>query len=144
MSELVIRKCYPEHVMLIDVQEPQRRDLVNVVLTGGEIARHGVSYSAWADHRCVWAGGVLEKWPEVGFGWSLFGKGCYAYLPAITACARKMITDAPFKRVEVTVDPDFKAGHRWAKALGLTLEAERLRCYGPGGTDQALYAYWRA
>ncbi len=144
MSELVIRKCYPEHVMLIDIQDAQRAELANVALTRGAIAGHGVSWSAWYEHRCIWACGLLEKWPEVGMAWALFGKGCYKHIVPITDCARKMITDAPFKRVEVTVDPDFKAGHRWAKALGLTLEAERLRCYGPGGTDQALYAYWRA
>lgn len=143
MTEIAFRKCYPEHVLLIDIQRGQQIEHANVVLGGGEIAAHGVSQSAWLDNRCLWAGGVFEKWSEVGFGWALFGKGCYPHMAAITACAKAMITEAPYKRVEVTVDPDYDAGHRWAKALGLTLEAARLRCYGPDGRDMALYAHWR-
>lgn len=143
MSGFVIRKCYPEHVLLIDVVQPQQIERVNIALSQGAVAAQGESYSGWVDNRCVWAGGVFEKWADVGFGWALFGKGSYAHIAAITERSRQTIHNAPYKRVEVTVDPGYKAGERWAKALGLTLEAANLRCYGPGGRDMALYSYVR-
>jgi len=43
-------------------------------------------------------------------------------------------------RIEMTVDCDFPQGHRWAKMLGFTMEAERMRGYRPDGGDCALYA----
>lgn len=47
-----------------------------------------------------------------------------------------------FKRVEATVDIDFRQGHRWMKSLGFVVEAERMRYSGMAG-DQTLYAkYW--
>jgi hypothetical protein len=47
-----------------------------------------------------------------------------------------------FKRVEATVDIDFEQGHRWMKALGFVVEANRMKYSGLAG-DQTLYAkYW--
>ena len=40
----------------------------------------------------------------------------------------------------MTVDCEFEQGHRWAKMLGFTMEAERMRAYRPDGGDVALYA----
>lgn len=135
------RKCYPDHLLSIDVIKWQTIERANVVMTGGAVANHGVAMSGWVRGRCLWAGGVIQKWPGVGFGWALFGRGSYDHIEFITECARGMIRDPSYKRVEITVEPDYKAGHRWARALGMTLEAERLRCYGPGGRDMALYSY---
>jgi hypothetical protein len=143
MTYAVIRKCYPEHLLGIDVIRPQRVEMTSLALSGGKIAEHGTSESVWASHRCIWAGGVVEKWTDVGMGWALFGKGSYAHLGVITQCAKALIYNSPFRRVEICVEPGYAAGHRWAKALGLTLDAANLRCYGPGGRDMALYSFVR-
>lgn len=138
---ITIRQCYPEHIMLINPHRRQRFEMITP--QSAKVAEHGIAQSIWIDHHCVWAGGIFEKWQDVGMGWALFGEGSYSCLDAITDCARDMIFGAPYKRVEITVEPDFKAGHRWMRRLGMSLEAPLLRCYGPGGRDMALYAHIR-
>lgn len=44
------------------------------------------------------------------------------------------------RRVEIAVDCEFDRAHRWARALGFTLEAPRMRAYEADGRDCALYA----
>lgn len=54
--------------------------------------------------------------------------------------AERYLAVQPYRRIEATVDCDFKEGHRWALALGFELEAERMRKYDPAGRDHSLYA----
>lgn len=54
--------------------------------------------------------------------------------------ARAYLRRAKLRRVEMVVDCEFAAAHRWARALGFTLEAPRMRGYDADGRDCALYA----
>ena len=45
----------------------------------------------------------------------------------------------PYKRVEMHVDYEFKAGHRWAKMLGFKVDAPRMEHSGFYGNDETLY-----
>lgn len=54
--------------------------------------------------------------------------------------ARGYLARVNARRVEMVVDCDFPAAHRWARALGFQLEAARMRRYDIDGRDCALYA----
>lgn len=54
--------------------------------------------------------------------------------------AKTFLGVLPYRRVEAVVDVDFRAGHRWVRALGFEQEAARMRGYELDGRDCALYA----
>jgi RimJ/RimL family protein N-acetyltransferase len=51
----------------------------------------------------------------------------------------EFLDNAPYRRIEATVDVGFKQGHRWIKMLGFELEGY-MRAYRPDGADMLLYA----
>lgn len=98
------------------------------------------TYTALYKDRVVLCAGVIEYWPGRGEGFAIFDKNCREIFSEIHYCVKAFLDSCPVKRVEAAVHVDFKAGHRWAKALGLKLEAPILRSYLPGGGDCSLYA----
>lgn len=54
--------------------------------------------------------------------------------------AQRFIALLPHRRLEMTVDCEFAAGHRLARMLGFECEAERMLAIHPEGGDMALYA----
>ena len=48
-----------------------------------------------------------------------------------------------YKRLEMYVNCDFENGHRWAKALGFTVEAPKMRNFALDGHDQTMYSLIR-
>lgn len=95
-----------------------------------------------ATGRIAACGGLNKCWPGRAEAWAIFDlqlKSTAIFL-AIHNAVRNVLDACDFKRIECTVESDFKAGHRWAKALGFELEAPKLRAYMPGGADVSLYA----
>lgn len=72
--------------------------------------------------------------------WALMGAGAGKNMVAIHRGTQRFLDMQSARRIELTVLCDFEAGHRWAKMLGFTLEAERMKGYDPDGRDHALYA----
>jgi ABC-type branched-subunit amino acid transport system substrate-binding protein len=62
------------------------------------------------------------------------------HMVRITKAVRRFLQACPYRRVEMTVDLDFEAGHRWANMLGFRLEAGRMLAYRPDGGTCSLYA----
>ena len=139
---MLFRKCHPEHVLLIEAQASQRSQFAASLGPAlGSIATEGEAYSGWHDHRCLMAGGVAPKWRGVGVGWTLLSEACGPHMLAITRKTRAVVRGSGYRRVEFYVLAGFEAGHRWARQLGFTKEADCMRGFCPDGRDMALYAY---
>lgn len=96
------------------------------------------SWTAVVDGSIVACAGTIVMWPGRHSAW--------AFMTAATAKHMRFITSAVLKnieglkgRIEMTVQADFPAGHRWAKILGFRVEAPLLRAYGPDGADHVGY-----
>lgn len=85
--------------------------------------------------------GAVEYWPGRALVWAVLGDAVDAqFFPVLHREAKLFLDGLPMARLEAAVDCDFDAGHRWAKALGFKVEAERMRKFHMDGRDCALYA----
>ncbi len=98
------------------------------------------SFTAFIDGRPVGAAGVLPQWEHRSVAWAYLTKVTPHQFIAIHKAVKFFLDGCDIPRLEITVDCDFTAGHRWAKMLGFTMEAERMIKYAPDGRDCALYA----
>lgn len=99
------------------------------------------SYTLLKDGNPVLCGGVTELWKERGLLWSFIGSdmSINEFVEA-HYLVKYYLTLLEYRRLEMYVDVDFKAGHRWAKLLGFELEAERMKAFHPNGSASSMYA----
>lgn len=100
----------------------------------------GHSFAGVVGDQVVGIAGAVELSEGRAQGWAQVGANAGPYWPGIHGAVLRFLDLAPYRRIEITVDCDFPAAHRWARALGFVCEAERMRCYTPSGRDHALYA----
>lgn len=83
----------------------------------------------------IFGGTVLG--PSVVRAWAILSRD----IPMIwaTRAAQKLLSEAPFRRVEITADVDFQQANKWAEMLGFQREGVMSQA-GPNGEDFALYA----
>ena len=128
------------HLAAIKLQESQL--YLSEWVTHGQaeaLAKHP-SYTAVADDVTLGAAGVIPMWQGRAMAWSFIANtGPDNFLKCHHA-VRRFLKDCMVPRIEMTVDCDTAPAHRWARLLGFTMEAERMRGYSPDGRDCALYA----
>lgn len=101
----------------------------------------GKSWSAIADGRPICVGGHYEIWRNRAYSWGLLSAAAGPHMLSLTRAIRSELDAAPFARIEMVVERDFRAGRRWAEMLGYTLETpEPLRCFLPSGRDAWIYS----
>lgn len=135
-----------------DIQPEQREGLAKwgsyeagkalLDLGGGETVRCAETI------QILCCAGVCRKYPQsnaVGLAWAFFVENVGSRMVPITRRVRQYLHEQHrnFNRIEMICDPEFKIIPRWAKLIGMTLEHERLRGFGPEGEDQSLWARWR-
>jgi hypothetical protein len=98
------------------------------------------SYTILIKGRIVACCGVIEYWKDRGEAWSIIDRYSKAEFVLLFRTVKKLLEDAPIRRIEATINKNFPAGHRWIKLLGFELEAETLKSYGLTGDDYSLYA----
>jgi hypothetical protein len=99
------------------------------------------SNTVFRDGRPICCGGVIEQRPDYGILWSFVGSDVTPYdFRTLHHLVSLFIADLPYRRLEMHVDTNFRNGHRWAKALGFTCEAYRMRGFLLNGGDASLYA----
>lgn len=129
-----------EHFASLDIQPAQAhvRDFVNA----GELAsiEDQNAFTCLHDGRALACFGYVEIYPHRAQIWGLLAASCGRHMTGVTRVARRFIASLPHRRIEMDVDTEFDAGHRWARMLGFQLEAPRLRRYGMNGGDTAIYA----
>lgn len=136
--------CFPEHIRAIDVQAAQVTDKAFLELPAATlILASTFARSAFVGARCVGAAGIIPMWPGRDCVWALLSGQAGPVLRPLVRRILWVLDHWPTPRVEASVRVDFKAGHKFAKALGFVCEAKRMRGYFPDGTDAALYARCR-
>jgi hypothetical protein len=139
---LEFRVCKPGHLAYIAVQEAQRVDQAVMLKTDyAEIACSHIALSAWVGNECVGAAGIVPLYPHRAVAWALLSKNIGLALVPATRKIRRVLDADMTPRIEMTVAVDFKAGHTWARLVGMKLETpEPLRKHGARGEDEMLYA----
>lgn len=100
----------------------------------------GNAYTICDDDEILAIAGVMDIGEGRGYAWSYLARDVGTRMVQVTRVVRRYLKIAPFRRIEMAVDCGFAEAHRWAKMLGFTLEAERMRSYAVDGRDCALYA----
>ena len=98
------------------------------------------SYTATLDGHPVGAGGIIPQWAGRSIAWAFIAEVGPKNFLYIHRAVKRFIDSCYVKRLEITVDCEFEAGHRWAGMLGFTKELDRMVAYRPDGGDCALYA----
>lgn len=99
------------------------------------------SFSAIDDDGTVLAcAGVVLMTEGRGVAWAYLSRDIGNKMTAVTRAVKRYLQLSSLWRIEMHVDCDFDAGHRWAKMLGFKMECERMRAFTPDKRDCALYA----
>jgi hypothetical protein len=101
----------------------------------------GQAWAALAGEHPVAIGGIYEIWRGRSYVWALLGRDVGPHMLPLTRAIRSELDAAPFARIEMVVEKDFRAAMRWAVALGFQLETPvALRCFLPSGRDAWIYS----
>lgn len=135
------RPCKQEHLALIRPQEHDR-EMLQAYMSPEfkELLDCSFGISAWVEHKPVGAAGIIPLHANCGLAWAMLGNDAGPYMLQLTRKVRNALDITPYKRVEMRVVCEFEEGHRWAKALGFTVEAPRMRKSSSRGNDETLYA----
>jgi len=138
---ICIERLRPEHLPALRLQTVQ--SAAQAVLTedfGRDlVAQKGVAWTAIQDGQVIAAAGIAEMWQDRGLGWALFSEAALANFTLIHRMTRKVLAEAPWRRVEVAVDVNHAEGMRWAERLGFSYEGT-MKAYTIDGRDCHLYA----
>lgn len=129
-----------EHFWAIDVQPSQRYAREYAEPEAIKALEKANSFTCMVDDKPLCVFGYTPLYPTRATIWAFISKDAAPYFLHMTRIAKRMIDALPYKRIEMEVDYDFKEGHRWARMLGFTLEAERLRGFRIDGGDSSVYA----
>lgn len=130
------------HLKYLNVQDRQRQELAVLAASGGAAALEPyTALSAWRDGACIACAGLIPITAHRAVAWALVGRTAGPSLLAVANKVKRVIELTAYRRVEFTVADGFKNGHRFAKALGATLETpEPMKAYGAFGGDEYMYA----
>lgn len=99
------------------------------------------AFSAIDDDGTVYGcSGIVRVTEHRGIAWAYLARGTREKMIPVTRAVKRYLDIAPFVRIEMQVDCEFEAGHRWARMLGFEMECERMRAFSPDLRDHALYA----
>jgi hypothetical protein len=101
----------------------------------------GQAWGALVGDHPICIGGLYEIWRGRAYAWALLGRDAGPHMVSLTRAIRFQLDAAPFARIEMVVEKDFRAAARWAVMLGYELETPvALRCFLPSGRDAWIYS----
>lgn len=131
----------PAHLYNLNVQEAQRWTMAYIDPFMAQALEGMWSNTVFKNGHPICCGGVVAQRPDYGIVWSFVGADVTAVdFLSLHRLVKTFIGSLPFRRVEMHVDCEFTNGHRWAKALGFSMEAARMRGFLLNGGDASLYA----
>ena len=140
MADLTYLPCAIEHLKLIKPQPGSDVDKAHFLNPGFEyMVRDHFAISGWLGPKCLMAAGIVGLYKHRAVAWALVGADAGPYLRQLTNKVRDALDISPYQRIEMLVDYQFDAGHRWAKMLGFEVEAEKMRMSGFYGNDETMY-----
>lgn len=119
----------PWHLDVIETQDAQKG-----VGTFGDT---GIAFTL-IDGRILACYGAIKIWEGRWAAWAVLSRYARERMLSVTRHVKNVMPQAD-GRLEIIVESDFKEGLRWAKMLGYTLEAERMKNF-LNGKDYALLA----
>lgn len=133
------------HLEFLTPQPAQAREHAALVSAGGaSMLEQYVSLSAWDGLTCIGCAGLIPIRPHRAMAWALLGGRLGPHMGEVVRKIRRVVAAAPYRRVEFTVAEGFNNGHRFARALGATLETpEPMQGYGAFGNAEFMYAIVR-
>jgi hypothetical protein len=136
-----IARMRPEHVAGFRLQPKQAMLAGNLADQDyvASLVASGHAYAALLDGRAIAFGGCIEMWKERAYMWSLIGEDAGPHMRTLVRAADGFLKAALWRRIEVAVASDFRAGHRLVRLLGFEYEG-RMRAFSPDGADHDLYA----
>ena len=125
----------------VELQSAQQylRCIVDVRADFTELAEQGLVWTVEHDGVILGIGGLEPQWENRATVFALLSDDSGPHFKAIHSAVVEFLDNAPYRRIEATVDVGFKQGHRWVKMLGFELEGY-MRAYRPDGADMLLYA----
>lgn len=96
------------------------------------------SWTIFADDEVVACGGTLEMWPGRHTAWMQLNAFSAKHMLFITRATLAVLQKLE-GRIELTVQRDFRAGHKWAHMLGFCIETMDMLRYGPDGETHTGY-----
>jgi hypothetical protein len=129
-----------EHLQRMIVQQKQQGMESLVTEEVFAALESGQSYTAIDGDEILACAGVVTLAPGRAGAWAYLSRDVGNRMVGVTRAVRQFLRMADYRRIEMDVDCEFLAAHRWAKMLGFTLECERRRKFTPDGRDCALYA----
>jgi hypothetical protein len=141
-----IRPFLPHHVREFKAQIRQIAEFEHVkALEESGWFRVAAQSHAWTGFNgtgVLGFAGLIPHWQGRAVAWCVLGDGVSRRnIVAVHSAVTRGVTDAfseGIERIEMTVDADFEAGHRWARLLGFTVEGRMRRYFN--GRDHFLYA----
>lgn len=131
-----------EHLRYLTPQAEQRRSHAVILASNfGAEMEANFSLSAWEGHKCIAAAGCVPIFNHRAVAWAMLSTDAAPHMLAIVRRVRKAIDMLPYRRIEISVQVDFEAGHRFAKLIGMELETPTpMRAHGANGNDEMQYA----
>jgi len=129
----------PAHLGLIKLQKLQMQLSDWVSYEQASTLAQFPSYTAFDGDTPIGAAGVMPIWQGRAQAWAFLSEmGPQNFIKCHRA-VKHFLDGCEVRRLEISVDCDFKQGHKWAEMLGFTLECERMQHYSPDGQDCASY-----
>ena len=138
---MIVRAWRRGDTEAVDLQSAQQylRCIVDVRADFTELAEKGLVWTVEHDGVILGIGGLEPQWENRATVFALLSDDSGPHFKAIHSAVVEFLDNAPYRRIEATVDVGFKQGHRWVKMLGFELEGY-MRAYRPDGADMLLYA----
>jgi hypothetical protein len=129
-----------EHLEQIVLQDAQAYLSGWVSETQGLALERTPSFTGVVNGIPVGAAGIIPQWKGRAIAWAFISEMGPTKFLAIHRGTQRFLDQCYIQRIEMTVDADWPAAHRWANLLGFKMEAERMSAYSPDGNDCSLYA----
>lgn len=96
--------------------------------------RAGPAFTALHGETVLACAGVVEVWAGRALAWALIAEDAGRHMLGIHRAVSGFLMQAPYRRIEATVDEGFEAGHRWLRLMGFVLETPNgMRGFNPDG-----------
>lgn len=129
----------PEHAARIRLQPRQIGAAGYATPTHYAKLAATASFSVLDGDEVVMCGGAFEIWPGRRLCWALLAESIGHRMVSCVRITRRFLAEVAAPRYELDVEVDHAEGHRFAQALGFTVETPRLRAFYPDGTDGTMY-----
>lgn len=128
---------------ILDVQLQPAQDFATPFVTQQQAidiaASKGIGWSAEVDGQIIACAGIVHIHDERGVAWAMLSADALRHIKTLHRVIGRVVANAPWRRIEMTVEASHDAGCRWAERLGFQREG-LMRAYTPDGRDCFLYA----